>query len=255
MGRLGCIRQHGIWPLTAACSDTPYPRPEDRRRRLAGRARQSPVHVGCYPPGPRCAVPRTPATTCPAVGLVVKPVGEPDAVAPHVRPRRRQRGFCGQARPVRTGAVGAIEQRRCGGPWAMCAKAPRQKCPRVADEVGGPYRYCRRCRPCDTWPPLSYSLISPLMIGTPDPRLPIGRLLSVSPKVPGHQRRCRRSDCPLAIRRERLPTDVTARPARVLQRRSLAPAVGATRRAAPIRGSVVQVRATARPAANAQCRA
>jgi hypothetical protein len=30
-------------------------------------------------------VPRTPAPTCPAVGIAVKPVGEPDAVAPHVR--------------------------------------------------------------------------------------------------------------------------------------------------------------------------
>jgi hypothetical protein len=44
-----------------------------------------PVHVGCHPSGPRSAVARTPAPTCPAVGLAVKPVGEPDAVVPHVR--------------------------------------------------------------------------------------------------------------------------------------------------------------------------
>ena len=42
-----------------------------------GRARHSSVHVGCNPPGPRRAVPGTPTPTCPAVGLAVKPVGEP----------------------------------------------------------------------------------------------------------------------------------------------------------------------------------
>jgi hypothetical protein len=33
--------------------------------------------VRCDPSGPRRAVPRTPAPACPAVGLAVKPVGEP----------------------------------------------------------------------------------------------------------------------------------------------------------------------------------
>ena len=37
-------------------------------------------------PGPRRAVPRTPAPTCPAVGLAVKPVGEPYSSAGTMRP-------------------------------------------------------------------------------------------------------------------------------------------------------------------------
>jgi hypothetical protein len=63
------------------------------------------------------------------------------------------------------------------------------------------------------WRPLSWTLSDP----TPSPRIAAGD----SP---------RRRDCPLAIRRERLPTDMTADPTRVLKCSALAPALGAARR-------------------------
>ena len=50
-----------------------------------GRARQSSVLLRCDPRRTRRAASRTPAPTCPAVGLAVKPVGEPDAGDRHVR--------------------------------------------------------------------------------------------------------------------------------------------------------------------------
>src|SRR5204862_8013116 len=48
-------------------------------------ARQPAVHLRCDPWGTRRTRYGTPAPTCPAVGLAVKPVGEPDAGDRHVR--------------------------------------------------------------------------------------------------------------------------------------------------------------------------
>src|SRR5215470_3704471 len=71
-----------------------------RQTAQSGRARNQAILLRRCVWGTRIAAPRTPAAHCCAVCLAKKPVGEPDAVAPHVRFDERgwETGRCRKAR-------------------------------------------------------------------------------------------------------------------------------------------------------------